>query len=33
MKQLGNAILEVINQPKKKERRIVAIDETVINGG
>ena len=33
MKQLGNAILEVINQPEKKERRLVAIDETVIKMG
>ena len=30
MKQLGNVILEVINLPEKKERRLVAIDETVI---
>ena len=30
MKQLGNAILEVINLPEKKERRLIAIDETVI---
>jgi len=27
---LENAILEVINQPEKKERRLVAIDETII---
>jgi len=33
MKQLENVILEVINQPEKKERRLVAIDETIINGG
>jgi len=30
MKLLGNAILEVINQPEKKEKRLAAIDETVI---
>jgi len=33
MKQLGNIILEVINQPEKKERRLIAVDESVINGG
>ena len=30
MRQLGNVILEVINQPEKKKRRLIAIDETVI---
>ena len=31
MKQLEDVILGVINQPEKKERRLIAIDETVIN--
>jgi len=33
MKQLEDVILEVINQPEKKERRLIVIDVTVINRG